>query len=67
MSDVRMPSKDFAERLREALDEHTTATTRTGRRKRRHAEKAPSSTLANPARVRDDEELFADRLRNALD
>jgi hypothetical protein len=64
---VRTPSKDFAGRLREALDENATRTTSTGRRKRRHAEKPLSAPLANPSRVRDDEELFTERLRNALD
>lgn len=59
-------TKTFAERLREAVNGHDT-TTRRGRHKHERVVTPLSSPSANPSRVRHSDELFVDRVRNALD
>jgi hypothetical protein len=66
MSDVRT-DRNFAERLREAVNEETAATVRKGRHKRERPPQPRLSGTANPSRVRYSDELFVDRLRKALD
>ena len=57
--------RDFAARLREAVDSER-GITGGPRHKRERAGQPALTSVANPSRVRDDE-LFAERLRNALD
>lgn len=59
-------SRTFAERLREAVNDHPAATARNGRHKLRRLTRPLSSPLANPSRVTRDE-LFIERLRKAMD
>ncbi len=58
-------SRDFAARLREAVTSEHRAT-RGPRHKDERARQPALTSVANPSRVRTDE-LFAERLRSALD
>jgi hypothetical protein len=68
MEDLTRRRSAFAERLRGALEDSTTANAaRTGRHEHQRVSKPLSSSVANPARVRHSDELFVERLRSALD
>jgi hypothetical protein len=64
MSDASRSTR-FAERLRRAVDDDRTDAV--GRRRARGSRQPAFSPTANPDRVQVSDELFVDRLRNALD